>query len=113
MKKLLTTLFALICLNGFANPQPRPEYPRPQFERSQWVNLNGTWNFEFDFGESGKDRSLQKAEQLSQQITVPFCPESKLSGVAYTDLSTVCGINANCQSLPTGAGKRYCLTLER
>lgn len=85
MKKLLTTLFALICLNGFANPQPRPEYPRPQFERSQWVNLNGTWNFEFDFGESGKDRSLQKAEQLSQQITVPFCPESKLSGVAHTD----------------------------
>lgn len=85
MKKLLTTLFALICLNGFANPQPRPEYPRPQFERSQWVNLNGTWNFEFDFGESGKNRSLQKAEQLSQQITVPFCPESKLSGVAHTD----------------------------
>ena len=85
MKKLLTTLFALICLNGFANPHPRPEYPRPQFERSQWVNLNGTWNFEFDFGESGKDRSLQKAEQLSQQITVPFCPESKLSGVAHTD----------------------------
>lgn len=85
MKKLLTTLFALICLNGFANLQPRPEYPRPQFERSQWVNLNGTWNFEFDFGESGKDRSLQKAEQLSQQITVPFCPESKLSGVAHTD----------------------------
>lgn len=85
MRKLLTTLLAFICLSGFANPQPRSEYPRPQFERSQWVNLNGTWNFEFDFGESGKDRSLQKAEQLNQQITVPFCPESKLSGVAHTD----------------------------
>ena len=28
--------------------QPRAEYPRPQFERSEWVNLNGEWNFELD-----------------------------------------------------------------
>lgn len=30
------------------NDIPRPEYPRPQFERATWVNLNGTWTYEFD-----------------------------------------------------------------
>ena len=24
-----------------------PEYPRPQFVRSDWVNLNGEWAFSF------------------------------------------------------------------
>lgn len=32
---------------------PRPEYPRPQFERKDWINLNGQWTFCFDFGKSG------------------------------------------------------------
>ncbi len=27
---------------------PRPEYPRPQFARSLWFNLNGEWEFAFD-----------------------------------------------------------------
>ena len=24
------------------------QYPRPQFVRSQWENLNGSWEFAFD-----------------------------------------------------------------
>ena len=48
---------------------PRPEYPRPQFERAAWINLNGTWNFDFDFGLSGKDRNLPKAEKLGKHRT--------------------------------------------
>ena len=70
---------------GFSNNTPRPEYPRPQFERTEWINLNGTWTFQFDFGNSGKDRQLQQSERFAQNITVPFCPESKLSGVEHTD----------------------------
>lgn len=86
MKKLLTTtLLLLLCISSFSSSLPRPEYPRPQFERSEWINLNGTWSFEFDFGESGRDRQLQRSERLSGQITVPFCPESRLSGVEHTD----------------------------
>lgn len=27
---------------------PRPEYPRPQFVRREWLNLNGEWEFAFD-----------------------------------------------------------------
>lgn len=64
---------------------PRPEYPNPQFERSDWINLNGEWQFEMDQGRSGRERELYKAESLSGKILVPFCPESELSGVGYTD----------------------------
>ena len=65
---------------------PRSEYPRPQFVREGWMNLNGQWQFEIDQGRSGEIRGLQKeGVQLSGEITVPFCPESKLSGVEYKD----------------------------
>ena len=65
---------------------PRSEYPRPQFVREGWMNLNGQWQFEIDQGRSGEVRGLQKeGVALSGEITVPFCPESKLSGVQYVD----------------------------
>lgn len=64
---------------------PRPEYPRPQFVRNDWLNLNGEWEFEVDQSVSGKARGLQSAEHLSGKITVPFCPESDLSGVGFKD----------------------------
>ena len=63
----------------------RAEHPNPQMERSNWINLNGEWDFEFDFGRSGVDRKLYEADYFSKKIRVPFCPESKLSGIHYTD----------------------------
>ena len=64
---------------------PRNEYPRPQFERAEWVNLNGEWEYTFDFSGSGDERGLKNSGAFDGRITVPFCPESKLSGVGYTD----------------------------
>ena len=64
---------------------PRPEYPRPQLVRKQWINLNGEWDFEIDHGKSGRARKLHEAEKLKGKILVPFCPESRLSGVEYKD----------------------------
>ena len=64
---------------------PRPEYPNPQFQRQDWINLNGVWEFEIDKSASGVDRKLYEAEHFSRQITVPFCPESQLSGIGETD----------------------------
>ena len=49
---------------------PRPEYPRPDFRREAWVNLNGEW--EFGAGEK---------PVFDRRIVVPFCPESELSGI--------------------------------
>ena len=67
------------------NDIPRPEYPRPQLVRENWLNLNGTWQFEIDHGRSGRERGLPEAGNLSGSILVPFCPESRLSGVEYKD----------------------------
>ena len=64
---------------------PRPEYPRPQFMRTEWRNLNGIWTYEFDPGRSGLARGLANAKGFSSQIVVPFCPQSRLSGVENTD----------------------------
>lgn len=86
MKRLLTLLCLCIgCLHLAAGVLPRSEYPRPQFVRNDWVNLNGEWSYEFDFGKSGTHRNLQNSNCLKDRIQVPFCPESKLSGVEYTD----------------------------
>ena len=68
------------------NSIPRPEHPKPQFRRDAWMNLNGEWAFEIDNGRSGKARGLQAADaKLSGRITVPFCPQSELSGVGHKD----------------------------
>ncbi|MBR4613004.1 MAG: beta-glucuronidase, partial [Kiritimatiellae bacterium] len=69
------------------NAIPRPEHPRPQFKRDTWINLNGEWSFDFDFGGSGRDkgRELFHSKGFDKKITVPFCPESPLSGVGYKD----------------------------
>lgn len=64
---------------------PRPEYPTPQFARSNWINLNGEWQFERDKSVSGRERGLITAETLSERITVPFCMESRLSGIEDID----------------------------
>ena len=57
---------------------PREEHPNPQWEREQWQNLNGLWEFEFDFGCSAEERRLWEKEQFDREILVPFCPESRL-----------------------------------
>ena len=69
------------------NPDlPRPEYPRPQFVRSRWLCLNGQWEFVIDHNDSGGERGLCALDaDYDREITVPFCPESMLSGVEYVD----------------------------
>jgi beta-galactosidase/beta-glucuronidase len=63
---------------------PKPEHPRPQLVRDKWMNLNGTWGFEIDAGDSGLERGLATRE-LDSQILVPFAPESVLSGIEHVD----------------------------
>jgi beta-galactosidase/beta-glucuronidase len=64
---------------------PRSEYPRPQLERKDWLNLNGTWNFEFDDQNRGVEEKWFTGPSFGQKITVPFSYQSKLSGIGMTD----------------------------
>ena len=67
------------------NDIPRTEHPNPQFERNDWTNLNGVWEFEIDYGKSCIEREFYKRGSFNDKIIVPFCPESELSGVGCKD----------------------------
>lgn len=56
---------------------PLPEYPRPQLVRSEWLSLNGIWQFQA--GAAGE--AVPVGQNLSGEILVPFPMESALSGV--------------------------------
>lgn len=53
---------------------PLSEYPRPQFKRDSYLNLNGVWQCEFC-------ESEEIPSKFSYDIVVPFSPETPLSGV--------------------------------
>jgi beta-galactosidase/beta-glucuronidase len=87
---------------------PRPEHPRPQFFRPDWLCLNGEWEFEIDAGDSGLARKLLQ-RPLKNKILVPFCPESKLSGVEHTDFMAAVWYRRTAAIPKKWAGKRLLL----
>ncbi len=87
---------------------PRSEYPRPQFARPDWLCLNGEWQFEADQGDSGIHRGLLERE-LKDSITVPFCPESELSGIADHDYYNAVWYRRQASIPAAWAGKRVLL----
>ena len=64
----LTVALAILSLTGMKADTPRAEYPRPQFERSQWLNLNGTWTYTFDFGKSGVNHRFKKLAAIANDL---------------------------------------------
>ncbi|MDR2953524.1 MAG: beta-glycosidase [Prevotella sp.] len=109
MKKITISLMTICCIltsmgvnaqkiNNFTLPSPwseaalnaetpLPEYPRPQMERSEWLNLNGTWDYM-----GGKDLTNPATTETPpvfksnpEKILVPFVPESDLSGIKRKD----------------------------
>lgn len=89
----------------------RNAYPRPELVRDQWVNLCGEWEFEFDFGKTGKKRGVQNKAPLDRVINVPFCPESKLSGIEYKDFINACWYRKSITLQPEN-GSRTILNFE-
>ena len=86
MKNILLTLAVLlgttfINLSAQTLEIPLPEHPRPDFERAEWVNLNGSWSFNFDSLDVGVDMEWFVKPIFTEKITVPFPWGSKLSGV--------------------------------
>ncbi|HOL72795.1 MAG TPA: glycoside hydrolase family 2 TIM barrel-domain containing protein [Bryobacteraceae bacterium] len=84
MRKTLA-LFLLAVIALAAPSIPRAEYPRPQFQREQWLNLNGQWEFEFDDANVGLDENWASgSKKFSRTIVVPYSFESALSGIHDT-----------------------------
>jgi len=80
---IITLLLSLALTCSLGAETPRAEHPRPDAFRQNWVTLNGQWQFEIDDAGDGEARGLNSGKDLTSTITVPFCPESKLSGVGH------------------------------
>ena len=85
MKRIILAALALFVSVSVMAQLPRAEYPRPQFERAEWQNLNGEWSYTLDPVKTGWERGLKDSKGFDGKITVPFAPESKLSGVEHKE----------------------------
>jgi beta-galactosidase/beta-glucuronidase len=64
------------------SPSPVPLHPRPQLTRPGWTDLCGEWGFAYDDGNVGIGECWQDSPDVfDRQITVPYPPESELSGI--------------------------------
>lgn len=65
-----------------------PDYPRPQFVRESWQNLNGTWNFAFDDNKEGLAHGWERGLPGKTAIQVPFTYETRASGIGDETVHT-------------------------
>ncbi len=76
------------------------EYPRPQFRREAWLSLDGSWSFSFS------ETLIPKDVDWTHEITVPFPPESKLSGIHDEGFHPVVWYKRALEIPQAWAGKR-------
>jgi len=67
----------------------KKDYPRPQFVRADWENLNGAWGFAFDDTDHGFGSGWQEGFTPQYEILVPYSYESKKSGIGRTEAHPV------------------------
>jgi len=89
---------------------PLPEHPRPDFQRAQWLNLNGRWEFQFDKNNEGEKLNWHRAGQkFDQQILVPFPWGSPLSQI--TDSADIGWYQREIKIPETWSGNRVYLVI--
>jgi beta-galactosidase/beta-glucuronidase len=105
------TGFVLLFLSLAGTAQvPRPEYPQPQWERTHWLTLNGAWQFRFDQQDQGlKEHWYSRKQAWTQQITVPYAWETKLSGVGVAEFRERAWYQREFQLPANWPGKRTLL----
>ncbi len=113
MRKFYPYLFVLCFISSrqlSAQTIPLPEHPRPDFERTQWQNLNGVWQFEFDSLNLGIAEKWNEGNApFSHKITIPFPWGSQLSGVK--DLADIAWYQREVTISPEWKDKRTFLTI--
>src|SRR5688572_19855872 len=111
MRKSYSLLFLLLLFGITLSAQtiPLPEHPRPDFERTQWQNLNGVWQFEFDSLDAGLSNKWNVGgTNFTHKITVPFPWGSQLSGVK--DKADIAWYKRDITISPEWKNKRTFLT---
>ena len=80
--------------------------------RADWLCLNGTWDFEIDNARVGVYKKYFEREALDSKITVPFCPESVLSGIGNTDFMNSVWYRRDIEVPSEWSGKRIILHID-
>lgn len=62
-----------------------PLHPRPNFHRSDWISLDGKWDFSFDDKDSGIEEKWFEEHDYNRNINVPYPYQAKLSGIGETE----------------------------
>jgi hypothetical protein len=111
MRKLPAVLLLFVAFASVsAQTIPLPEHPRPDFERTQWQNLNGPWQFEFDSLDQGISKKWNEGNAtFAHKITVPFPWGSQLSGVK--DKADIAWYKREITISPEWKNKRTFLTI--
>jgi len=88
---------------------PRPEHPNPQSRRSDWLNLNGRWQFAVDSARNGLEEGWHTGRDFEETIVVPFPPESTLSGIGRTEFLNAVWYRRHFELPGSWTGKRVLL----
>ena len=94
------------------NKIPRAEHPRPDRKRESWLSLNGEWDFCIDNSLVDKENGFEKIKAAQDKIIVPFCPESKLSGIGHTDFINSVWYRRDIEIPTVWDGKRIILHVD-
>lgn len=84
-------------------------HPRPQFRRTEWIDLNGTWRFDFDDLDLGLAERWYDRNDFERTIQVPYPPESKLSEINDTAFHPVVWYAREFDLADAGADRRLLL----
>lgn len=92
----------------------RQEYPRPQFERKEWENLNGEWTCHISrkskcFRDSDRERGNASSQGFEQKINVPFAPETIASGLHEKEIIDTIWYQRNITIPQSWIGRRIIL----
>ncbi|MDR9745722.1 glycoside hydrolase family 2 TIM barrel-domain containing protein [Paenibacillus taichungensis] len=87
------------------------DYPRPQFVRNEWLDLNGEWDFSFDDNQVGESEQWYDQNQFPEgtKIKVPFTYETQASGIGIETFHPLVWYRRSVQIPQEAKGKRSIL----